>query len=48
MQEVDVLVQAGDHGGREDANEATGTIKKKGWAGSRRLLTGRLLAKGYS
>jgi hypothetical protein len=48
MHEVDVLVHGGDHGGSEDGDEATGTIKKKGWAGSRRLLTGRLLAKGFS
>jgi hypothetical protein len=36
-----------DHGEREDGVEDTGTIKTKGWAGSRRLLTGRLLAKGF-
>jgi hypothetical protein len=30
MQEVDVLVHGGDHGGSEDGDEATGTIKKKG------------------
>jgi hypothetical protein len=37
----------GDHGGREDGVQDTGTIKKKGWAGLRGLLTGRLLAKEF-